>query len=180
MSIVNRPREPNGRLSRAPEYAIDTSSPTAAKRLRDAALRGMASAEWGTELGRLFLADDITSGEYTAGKRWTATVRRYHEAIGAGAVNLVTGQAHGDAAHDPDPDSEEGRRRIWRARQAIKEMHAALAVLEDTGAASTMAVREVCEHDHAGLGWVGLCALHRGLSALADHWSHTRRRRRRN
>jgi hypothetical protein len=175
VTIASHAREPNGRRSRAAEYAIDTTSPTAARRLRDAALRGMAAPEWGTELGRLFLVGELTAPEYVAGKRWATTVKRYHEAIDAGVVALVGG-VHASAGSEPDPDSAEGRRRLKRARQAVAEMHAALTVLERVGKAALAAVRHVTEQNRADLGWSGLIALRNGLAALVAHWGLRHRR----
>src|SRR5262249_5216639 len=74
-------RDPNGRRARA-RNAGDPA-PAQVKRLRDAALAGLQSQEWGSELGRLFLAGKIGPELYAAGRRWGECVARYRAALGA-------------------------------------------------------------------------------------------------
>jgi hypothetical protein len=53
-------RAPSGRIARHSELA----SPTAIRRLTDAATAGLRDASWGTTLGRLYLTEKISAGEY--------------------------------------------------------------------------------------------------------------------
>jgi hypothetical protein len=170
-------REPNGRLSRTDDIA--SHAPTAIKRLRDAALRGMADAEWGTELGRLFLEGRITAEHYAAGKKWGRTVVAYHQAIGA-APPYPKAVAFGDArgrSPDPDPASHEGKRLTARDKAIIQNMQEAHAVLIGAGILAERAVRSVCESNECPVGQVGLDALQRGLYWLGDFWGLTKKPR---
>lgn len=64
------PSEPNDKPSRTVRKVTETASPTAVRRLRDAALARMLDKEWSTELGRHFLAGIIDSSEYAAGRKY--------------------------------------------------------------------------------------------------------------
>lgn len=178
MAVTIPPRERNGRLQRprgrGAEH-VDPTSPTAARRLRDAALRGVMAAEYGTELGRLYLAGQLDSPQYLAGKRWDSTVARYHEATGANVALIASNYLEGVGAEsDPDPDTEEGRRRLKLARVAVKEMLGAVRALEAAGRDALTAVRAICEDDRSDLTWEGVKALKLGLSALDRHWRLTK------
>ena len=134
-----RKREPSGRISRA--EAEDTAiSPTAARRLRDEAARDVSRAEYGTELGRLFMAAKITPAQYQAGHRWHAHVEEWYRAIGApfpheppgpiAALGTVGGMSNGE---DPPVSTKEGSRILERRRRVMDQMHRADAVLDQGG-----------------------------------------------
>lgn len=162
-------REPNGRAQRERE-----SAPTAMKRLRDAALREARHAEWGTELGRLFLSDEITEEQYAAGKWWTEQAKKYQSAIGAFPVRSATLEVgRGGAA--PDPDSPEGQKIAKREANQAEVFFAAHAALVQSGYESV--VRRLCENDEFPCGWGELMAAKRGLSALATHRGLTNQRK---
>jgi hypothetical protein len=164
-------REPNGRLQRPTAAAIGAVSPAEARRLRDAALRGMRDAEWGTELGRLFLADEIESAEFEAGKRWGRLVAAYYQAIGAKPPH-PKGMTFDrtDPSPEPDADSEPGQRRLKRDRAVIEDMREAHAVLIGAGLLAERAVRGICEASDTSPHLLGLHNLRRGLQWLARHW----------
>src|SRR3990167_6065285 len=69
-------REPNGRVQREREF-----EPALIRRLRDAALRGLRDAEWGTELGMMYLQGELTEGQYAAGIRWAREAADYMSGI---------------------------------------------------------------------------------------------------
>lgn len=169
-------REPNGRRARAgkgPEPA-----PTHVKRLRDAALAGMQNEEWGSELGRLFLAGKIGPELYAAGRRWTACVARYRAALNAPPADppAIPFERSATTA-PPDPASEPGRRQAASDIAAVREMREAQAALHDAGALAERVVRCVCEQDQVPCGARELEALGHGLLALAQFWRMTRRSR---
>lgn len=172
MTIV---REPSGRLSRAVDAALAVAAPGEIKRLRDAALRGMADEEWGTELGRLFLTGKIDAVQYATGKKWGRLIVEYHRAIGCPPPYPKSGYFldQMDKGAEPDPDSEEGKKRAKKARQVIDAMMEAHAVLFGAGKLAEYAVRAVCEANEAAVGEVGMNALSRGLDWLAEHWGLT-------
>jgi hypothetical protein len=170
-------REPNGRAQR-PSTDDREFAPTQVKRLRDAALAGMADAEWGTAVGRLYLASKITGPMYAAAKRWTERVVKYHGAINAPPPNpkaLAMGES--TRGTSPDPDSPEGRQRAVKEAQAITDFLAAHSVLCAAGMIAEATVRNVCERDHHPVGPLENEALNRGLLWLADYWHLTNQRK---
>ena len=168
-------REPSGRLSRASMEVVDAMPPGEIKRLRLAAVEGMRAPEWGTELGHLYLRGQITEHEYEAGKRWGRLVVAYHRAIGAkpGYPPAMTFY-RSDPAFEPDPESEEGKKRLRYAQDIIDDMREAHAVLIGAGMLAERSVRSVCEADQAPIGIEGLETLKRGLQWVAKHWGLTR------
>lgn len=165
-------REPSGRLSRSVEEAIGAVPPAAIKRLRDAALRGMADEVWGTELGRLHLAGKIDHFELTAGRRWARLVEEYHRAICSPKPYPKSGFFFGNPPKgaEPDADSAAGRKIIKQAEGVMQAMREAHGILLSFGLNVERAVRAVSEANEAPVGTVGLDNLVYGLNALADHW----------
>lgn len=167
-------REPNGRASRAGE--LREYPPAQVRRLRDAALAGMADPEWGTIPGRMFLAGKIDAAQYAAAKRWSERVAKYQQAINAPQPNPKALQFESGArGHDPDPASEEGRQRVAKDEAAIGQFNEAHAVLCGAGMISEAVVRNTCERDHWPVGQIEVEALNRGLLWLAEYWHLTNR-----
>lgn len=164
-------REPNGRLLRTVEDAIEAKAPSEVRRLRDAAVRKMAAPEWGTELGRLYLAGKIGPKLYETGRRWTALARAYAIATGAppeapsGAVFALAGRRR-----PPDPDTPEGQRLAKREAAVMVAAEEALAILTAAGSEKHRAVQKVCEHDQPLSGEREHGNLMIGLGWLAQHW----------
>lgn len=167
-------REPNGREQRpTKEYA-----PVEVKRLLDAAMTGMRDAEWASSLGRLFVRQKITAPMYAAGKRWAERVVKYHAAIDAPPPNVKALVLEGrSGGTPPDPDSDEGRKRVERDAQAVTDFMAAHSVLVASGILSELMVRNVCERDIQPEGHEQHLALNRGLLWLADYWGLTNQRK---
>ena len=55
-------------------------------------MRGLRDAEWGTELGRLYLEGTITSAMYAAGRRWTEMAEKYRHSIGVFPVKSLSAE----------------------------------------------------------------------------------------
>lgn len=165
LSVV---REPNGRLQRdEAEHA-----PTQVRRLRDAALRGMADARWGTELGRLFLNKKIESPMFAAGERWTKLATQYRQAIGTPRGLRSASLERGSLGAEPDPDSPAGAEVVTHDRMISQRFVRAHAALTKSGKLSEAAVRAVCERNEC-IGYFNLVNLTAGLSALAAHFRLT-------
>ena len=163
-------RTPSGRPSRAGEPK--EHAPALVQRLREAALRGMADPEWGTELGRLFLQQAITAPMYAAGKRWAEMASKYQRTIGVFPSRSVSLE-RGIRSAQPDPDSEEGRKIAKREANAAERFFEAHAVLVQHGALAEAVVRRLCEHNEMPIGVGELMKLRTGLDALAFHWALT-------
>lgn len=179
--IMPHVREPSGRLSRSTSDAIEAVAPAAMKRLRDAAARGMADPEWGSELGRLFLDAKITAPEYEAGKRWGRLVRLWHRATGApppypgeGPVAFLGTVRSRDEGDDPPVDSPEGKKLRGDRRRVIEDMQNAHAALMGAGRFAEVAVRATCEENEMPVGLFGLNNLRNGLRWLASFWGLTK------
>lgn len=161
-------RELNGRASRSDPYAVKACSPAEVRRLRDAALAGMADERWGTELGRLFLSGKISAPLFEAGKRWRDAAQEYHEAILAPAQNP---KAHSferrGHSHPLDPGTAAGMVEAADHRVTVDEFLKWHAELSDAGSAVERETRAVCERDEAPVGESGLNALDIGLRRLS-------------
>ena len=174
---LNVVRERSGRRARDGN-APPEAAPAHVKRLRDAALAGMQSEEWASELGRLFLADKIGPELYAAGRRWVACMARYRAALNAPPANPQSIPLElSSATAPPDPASEAGRRQAAREIAAVRELREAEAALHDAGRLAKRVVRNVCEHDEVPCGIRELEALRLGLLALAQFWRMARRGR---
>lgn len=160
-------REPSGRPQRETEYA-----PSQIKRLRDAAMRGLRDAEWGTELGRLSLERSITSLMHAAGRRWRDQAAQYRKAIGVFPVRSLSVEPV-SRAMAPDPDSAEGQEQARRDSEAVEQFFAAHAALVMAGSSAENAVRRLCEDDLSLVGMSELQAARKGLNALASHYGLT-------
>lgn len=167
MASKSRHRTPSGQRSRAGQER--EAAPVAIKRLRDAALAGMTDPEWGSELGRLYLNNVITSAMYAAGKRWAEQAARYRHVIGAFPVRSAALE-RGVGASPLDPDSAEGQREAARHREAMERFFAAHAALSTAGDRCESMVRRVCEDGYMPLGFEELLQLRTGLMRLVSHW----------
>jgi hypothetical protein len=159
-------RAPDGRVYRGPEGP----SPNEIRRLRDAAVRGLRDAEWGTELGRLYLERQITPEMYSAGKRWRLDAVRHRRAIDVFPIKPVSLEK-GIKSHPPDVDSPEGQEQARRDRDATESFLEAHHVLVMSGAES--AVRRLCEEDQSLVGVQELYTARAGLAKLHEHYRLT-------
>lgn len=166
-------REPSGRPARATEQK--EYAPVAVRRLLDAAMVGMADAEWGSALGRLYVARKVTAPQYAAGKRWAERVAKYHSAINAPPPNaralVIGGSSRGNP---PDPDSDDGQRQARRDADAVTDFISAHCILVAAGLLAEYQVRATCERDQYPESHEQVMALNRGLLWLADHWHLTK------
>jgi hypothetical protein len=165
-----RQREPNGRLSRAGRDAVGALAPAAIRRLRDAALAGMAAPEWGTELGLMYLRQEIDAALYEAGRRWARLVAEAQRASGAPAHVGSGSDIDRTPDRRPDPETSAGRREAEHDRAVLADARSALRALEGAGAAARALVLRVCEQNRPAIGLADRTALLAGLAALALHW----------
>jgi len=165
-------REPNGRLDRSVKDGA--CSPAEVKRLRDAAIREMASPEWGSEAGRLFLAGHIDAPMFEAAKRWSALVADWRSATGLKPPSPGSSSMFGSTkGHPPDPDSPAGKERTKKDIRLVEVMAEAHGVLLASGAVAEKIVRKACEEDCAVSTLYEKRAFCRGLELLAQHWGLT-------
>lgn len=164
------PRAPSGRISRA-GLRDDGYSGTAVKRLLDAELAEKITPLWGSPLGRMRLANEITSGQCGAGLRWRDLHEQYLRAIRAsgGPKSILVGAA--SRGEEPDPDSVAGQEIAGDEIKIVKRFEKALGCLQSHGRDVESAVRRLCE----GLGASPNShqdKLHAkaGLSALEAFW----------
>lgn len=181
-------REPNGRLSRASREAIDPTPPAAIRRLRDAALSGMAAPEWGTELGLMYLRGEIAAPLYETGRRWLRLVEAWRHATGCPAPHPRSGANFGSGGKSPEPDpavavldakGEPTGEFRFPSRLAHRQAEADRAIIDDMAAAhkalaadaaALRAVRCLCEANEAPIGAEGRADAIRGLTVLAVFW----------
>lgn len=163
-------REPTGRPSRQLTDAdLESCSASQIKRLRDASLAEMSDPEWGTELGRLYLQGKITIGQYGAGKWFSMLSTSCRAALDAPAHPRKSAFVRGVGGHDPDPDSDEGRKQAQRDREAVQSFMEVHAALIGAGMLAERMVRNVCEDDKMIEGHAQLLYLRTGLEWLAEY-----------
>lgn len=169
----------SGRLSRAGDKEF---APAKVRRLRDAAWRRTEDVRYGSELGRVNLAQQFKKGKlvagiddtmYAAGVKWAETVADYHQAIAALPLKSAALE-RGAKSEPPSPDSARGVVMARRERLVIERMKNAYAALLAAGGVSI--VRAVVENDQA-CGWFEMQMLRHALTALAEHWNLSRARR---
>lgn len=165
-------REPSGRPQRSAD--IKEFPPTQVKRLRDAALAGMADAEWGSVCGQMFLQGRLTPSMYAAAKRWSERVVRFHSAINAPQPNPKGLNLDRSGGTPPDPDSPDGQMIAKIEAAVVTDFKAAHAMLLGAGKLSEACVRASCERNDAPVGIIEVEALQRGLRWLSDYWNLTR------
>jgi hypothetical protein len=165
-------RNTSGKIVRHTELA----SPTAIRRLTDAAIEGLRDASFATMLGRLYLREKISAGEFGAGKRWAALTADY-------AVACQAPRPPQTARMDPsggisaDPDSELGRREAKEHEAASAAYVNGKNALRLAGRNAEAAVEAVCVLDQACTGFDELKSLREGLSALSALFVSKRMRR---
>jgi hypothetical protein len=158
-------RAPSGRLSRAdqtPEF-----SPALVRRLREAAVAGMAAPEWGSEVGRLFLCYSITEAQYEAAKRLRQLVADYWKAIGTMPPYPKTGALEIGMGRSPEQTDEHHTR---KDRATIARMEAAYQAL---GPLRIAVCSVVC--DDTLVFAFDLPKLKTGLTILEHLWGLTKR-----
>lgn len=153
-----------------------STSPTAIRRLRDAALSGMHDARWGTELGRLFLTSRLTAEQYNAGCRWEALAIRHRAAYGANSNLPSTSDFSRTRGAPVDPDSDAGLLEAKRHFADMERYQAAYVVLAKHGAAVTGAVKALCELGQH-LDVIVFSHAIVGLNSLANHFGLTNQRK---
>lgn len=141
--------------------------------MREAAWRGLRDAEWGTELGRLYLESSLSDRQYAAGRRFQRELAAYHSAIGAFPVRSISLESH--RSTPPDPDSPRGRAQARNDAEAIETFFEAHAVLVTAGAEKI--VRALLQHDTPLCGMGELRAARAALSALAQFYALTESRK---
>ena len=139
-------RTASGRLSRAAKAVTQQASPAQVRRLRDAALAKMLDPQWGSELGRQFLAGHFGTVEYAAGRKYWLLREAY-----------------------------EGRRRKTdRSFDEIANVFAALtdarSALLASGELNWTVFRRVVERDQFTPGAAEAMNLNAALRALVSHW----------
>lgn len=159
-------REPNGRVSRA--GAEERLSPVVVKRLVAAAAAGAGDARFGSEVGRLLLAGDLTTRQASAGWRFSEVIADRARAIGADRLEARSmAFERGVRGAAVDPGSLVGRALDARDRRAVARYERAAAVLVACGALDD--VRRLCEGVGASLvGYERLVRARAGLDALAS------------
>lgn len=164
-------REANGRPQRVHLHReLQLPPPSEVRRLMDAAVAGMRPAEWGTMLGRLYLAGRITETQFAAGRRWSALVAEYSVACCAPRMPQSAKLEPG-GGNAVDPDSAKGAREARRHARMIESFESGAEALRRAGMASVRVVGAVCEQDLAPVGMVEVEALRNGLQTLAVFWS---------
>jgi hypothetical protein len=167
-------REPNGRLSRAVQKAVDARTSNEIRRLRDACILGMRDPMWGTELGRLLLGGKIEPEHFEAGRRWANLVAAWRQQhVGPpispkGCLANLSGEPRGVASdRTDDPEA------VQRAVEIGGELKGAFAAIKDApeGRFALRVLQDCCEMNRAVVLVSDLASLKIGLAALSEYWA---------
>ena len=175
--MTGRPRKaaaraPSGAISRA-GLAKPIALPTW-QRLRDEVILRSRDPELGTELGRLFLAGELTARQFEAGRRYGATVREAMRVIGLPCLDPGD-KAAASTAPFPEPGSPEWDRLSDQGRAAAVTLD---ALAECLSISQRRSVAAVCV-DGRALPWFERNGLVRGLEALSAQFVKMDARRKR-
>ena len=166
-------RGSTGRLLRA---ARDTGllSPAEARRLIDSAAAGLREPVFGTMIGRLYITGQLTSEQFSTGKRWAELVANYSIACRSPSPPRSLSL---DAIRDVpiDPDTTTGAKEVTRHEKASAAYIEGRHALRLAGREAERVVDDVCARDCALAGFGELNALRAGLQALAALWSAKRK-----
>jgi hypothetical protein len=109
----------------------------------------------------------MTATMYAAGKDWREKAAKYVGTLGHFPVRTILAEGRGGSL-PPDPDTEEGRKRVRREADAMERFFEAHHVLLSAGKLAEATVRRLCEYNEGPCGMAELIALRNGLSALAE------------
>ncbi len=170
--MAGRKRKPGKRYASGDLVREVAPAPSAIRRLRDAALAGMADARWGAEIGRLYLAGKLNSDQYGAGCRWADLASRHSAAIGSRRGLTSSSDFNRSQGTPVDPDSEAGELERRRHLKDLERYQKALAVIARHGVTVTQAIRRLCEEDlHLTTPEFGHALF--GLNELVGHFGLT-------
>lgn len=166
------PRAPSGALSRA-GIAKAVAIPTW-QRLRDEVILRSRDPELGTELGRLFLAGDITARQFETGRRYGVTVRECLRVIGLPCIDPGD-RSKGLPGAFPEPGSPAWQRLLERGRDAADTLDTLARCVTREQRAT---LERICVAGLA-LAWCDRAPLMRGLDALAAEFARMDGKRKR-
>lgn len=150
----------------------DGPSPAAVKRLRGAALLGMADAQWGSIAGLYFLSKKIDESEYQAAKRFGDLHSQYISVIGGPrAPKTSTGEIPSKGVQ-VDVDTELGRQQADKHISVMtkyNEAHTALLMVSPM--AENDIIRFCSMPGEAPSGHEGMMRVKSGLKSLAELWN---------
>ena len=146
-------------------------SPAAIRRLRSAALAGMADQQWGTMAGLFFLNKKIDEVEYETAKRFGDLHSRYVAVIGGPRPpKTSTGERPARAAQI-DVDTEQGGIEAERHIAILTSYNDAHGVLLGLGPAIEADLIRFCAvPGESPAGHAALMGIRDGLRALAGLW----------
>lgn len=151
-----------------------SASPASIRRLRDAALMGMADPAWGSVAGLFYLSKKIDEVEYQTAKRFGDLHSQYIGVIGGPKQpKTSTGQIMSSSA-DVDVDSAAGDEQAKRhiaIMTKYNDAHTALLVI--SSAAEADLIRFCAMPGEAPVGHEGVIRVKNGLKALAELWKVT-------
>lgn len=148
-----------------------SASPAAIRRLRDAALMGMADPQWGTVAGLFFLNKLIDEVEYEAAKRFGDLHAQYISVIGGPRPpKTSTGERPARSAQI-DVDTELGEAEAKRhvaILTSYNEVHLALKMIDPATEADLIRFCSVPGESPAG--HAAMLRLKDGLKSIASIW----------
>lgn len=148
-----------------------SASPAAIRRLRDAALAGMADPQWGTMAGLFYLSKRIDDTEYAAAKRFGDLHSQYISVIGGPRhPKTSTGERQSPSAQI-DVDTEMGEAEAVRHRIIMTNYHDAhMALLMVCPSVEADLIRFCSVPGESPSGYAAVIRVKNGLKALASLW----------
>ena len=148
-----------------------SASPAAIRRLRDAALMGMADPQWGTVAGLFFLNKRIDEVEYQAAKRFGDLHAQYISVIGGPRPPKTSTGERPSKSAQIDVDTELGEAEAQRhvtIMNNYNDVHTALLMISP--AAESDLIRFCSVPGESPAGYAAMIRVRDGLRALATLW----------
>lgn len=147
-------------------------SPAAIRRLRNAALMGMADQQWGTMAGLFFLSKKIDEVEYETAKRFGDLHSRYVSVIGGPRPPKTSTGERPARAMQIDVDTEQGEAEAKRHVAILTSYNDAYSLLQSIGPSTEADMIRFCSvPGESPSGHAGLLRIKDGLRALAGLWN---------
>ena len=149
----------------------DGPSPAIVKRLRSAAILGMADPHWGSVAGLWYLQKVIDDSEYEAAKRFGDLHAQYIGVIGGPRPPKTSTGERMSKSQNVDVDTHQGDLEAQRhiaVMTKYNDVHTALLTLSPLTEAEL--IRFCAMPGETPTGHEGIIRIRAGLRALADLW----------
>lgn len=147
------------------------ASPSQIRRLRDAALAGMADPQWGSMAGIFYLSRKIDEVEYETAKRFGDLHSQYISVIGGPRPPRSASIERASPVGSLDVDTELGEEEAQRHILIMNKYHDAHTILHGVGPSAEADIIRFCSiPGESPAGHEAMIRVRFGLRALSVFW----------